>query len=442
MRFIGEYYKTFFRAGESREKRVIKKFLKRLGPGFTTGASDDDPSGILTYLQGGAMLGFGALWTALATLPMMYGIQEMSGRIGLVTEKGLIRIIKERYPKYILFIIAFISTVVITINIGADLLAVGVAVQGLVSVSMFLLLPLIAAVIILGAVFFSYRKFAHALMWLTLALFFYVLAVLYINIDWFAALESTLIPNIVLSKNSILILAAIFGTTVSPYLFFWQANQEVEEKQEKISANGGKVQPLGKILVTKNELKNLKEDTLTGMFLSNAIMWFIIAGSAELGKLHGIQGFGTFAEASSVLKPLLGKFAYLAFSAGIIGTGLLAIPVLAGNIGYMFAEIFNLPEGMNKKFHEAKGFYAAIIAAVAFGMFINFFRVDPVTLLIYTAVFYTFITPPIIYIILKIANNRAIMKNSVNSKISNIIGWITFAVSLVLLLVYVVSLFK
>lgn len=413
-----------------------KNFLKKLGPGLTTGVSDDDPSGILTYLQGGAMLGFGAFWTALVTLPMMYGVQEMSGRIGLVTEKGLIRIIKENYPKYILFIIAFISTVVITINIGADLLAVGVVIEGLISVSAFLLLPVIAAAILLGIVFFSYRRLANVLKWLTLTLFFYVLTVLYLNIDWFAAMEATLIPNVVLSKDSLFLLAAIFGTTVSPYLFFWQANQEVEEELEKIRGK-----PPGKIIITKNELKNLKEDTFVGMFFSNAVMWFIIIGAAELGKIHGAEGFSTFAEASSVLKPLLGKFAYLAFSVGIIGTGFLAIPVLAGNIGYMFAEIFNLPEGMNKKFHEAKGFYVAIIAAVIFGMTINFFRVDPVILLIYTAVFYTIITPPILYIILKIANNRAIMENRVNSKTSNILGWTTFAVSLVLLLVYVVTLF-
>lgn len=413
-----------------------KKFLKKLGPGLITGASDDDPSGILTYLQSGALLGFGALWTALATLPMMYGIQEMSGRIGLVTEKGLIKIIKENYPRYILFAIAFISTVVITINIGADLLAVGVAVQGLVSVSAFLLLPVIAAVILLGTVFFSYREFAGILKWLTFSLFFYVLTVVYLKIDWFAAIKATVIPNTLLSKDSVILFAAIFGTTISPYLFFWQANEEIEEKEES-----ARNKSLRRVIVTKHELKNLKEDTFSGMLFSNIVTWFIIVGAAELARTYGAHGFSTFAEASLVLKPLLGKFAYLAFTLGIIGTGFLAIPVLAGNIGYMFAEIFDWPEGMNKKFSEAKGFYVAIIGATAVGMAINFFRIDPITLLIYTAVFYTVITPPIVYIIMKIGNNPSLMRSRVNSRTSNILGWITFAVSFLLVLAYALTFF-
>ncbi len=413
----------------------LENFFKKLGPGLITGASDDDPSGILTYLQGGVMLGFGALWTVLATLPMMYAIQEMSGRIGLVTEKGLMRIIKEQYSGPVLFFIAAISALVITINIGADLLAMGTVAQGFVPLSNFFLLPAFTGVILFSIIFFSYRKFARVLKWLTLSLFFYVLTVLYLNIDWLSAIRETFIPNFSWSKNTILLLAAVFGTTISPYLFFWQANEEIEEEEEQ-----SRKKSFRRIVVTKRVLKSLKEDTFAGMFISNAVAWFIIVGAAALAKSHGLGGIKNFEQASSVLQPLLGSFAYLAFSLGIIGTGLLAIPVLAGNIGYMFAEIFNWPEGMNKKFSEAKGFYCAISVATVVGMIINFFQIDPVTILIYTAVLYLLITPPIVYIILKIANNRHIMKSRTNSGTSNMLGGITFLVSLVLAAAYLISL--
>ncbi len=413
-------------------------FWRALGPGLITGASDDDPSGILTYLQGGAVLGFGALWTALVTLPMMYAVQEMAGRIGLVTQKGLLRIIKENYSRKILFLIAFISIVVITINIGADLLAIGVAVQGLAPVSNLILLPLAATIILLAVIFFSYQRFAGILKWLTLTLFFYVLAVIYLKIDWSVALKATLIPRVSFSLENAFLLAAIFGTTVSPYLFFWQANEEIEEKEEK-----RRDKPIRRLLITKNELKNLKEDTFIGMLFSNVVTWFIFAGATKLFQTtNSTAGLATFQQASLVLKPLLGDFAYLAFTLGIIGTGFLAIPVLAGNIGYMFAEIFDWPEGINKKFHEARGFYIAIVSATILGMFINFFRFDPITLLIYTAVLYTFITPPIIYIILKISNNNELMRGRINSAASNILGAITLAISLLLAVFYLILAFR
>ncbi|MEK7547012.1 MAG: Nramp family divalent metal transporter [Patescibacteria group bacterium] len=409
------------------------RFFKKLGPGLITGASDDDPSGILTYLQGGVMFGFGALWTTLFTLPMMYFIQEMSGRIGLATGKGIIEIIRENYSRWILFAIVFFSTLVIVINIGADLLAIGAAIGGMFPISNFLTLPVAAVLILFCTIQFPYRKFANALKWLTLSLLFYVLAVLYIEVDWFAAVKSTLIPNIHWTNDGILIIAAIFGTTISPYLFFWQANEEVEEKQEFERNN---FMPEAKAV--KRELSDLRKDTFVGMLLSNIIAWFIIAGASNLAVSSGIVKIGNFSEAALVLRPLLGEWAYLAFVIGIIGTGLLAIPVLAGNIGYMFAETFNWKKGINKKFGEAKGFYLAIIMATLAGLMIDFFGFDPVTLLIYTALFYTLITPPIIYIILKIANNRKIMGNLINSATSNVFCAITLLVSIFLVIAYLV----
>jgi len=411
------------------------RFFKKLGPGLITGASDDDPSGILTYLQGGTLLGLASLWTALFTLPMMYFIQEMSGRIGLATDKGLIEIIKENYSKKILFLIVSISTIVITINIGADLLAIGTSINGIVPVGNWIILPLVALLILFCTIRFPYKKFAGILKWLTLSLFFYVIAVLYLEVDWLAAIKSTFIPSIAWNKDTILIIAAIFGTTISPYLFFWQANEEVEEKLEFERRFA-----LSETEATKREVKDMRRDTFAGMLLSNVVAWFIMCGAANIAGSSGAAGIGNFSQASAVLRPLLGEWAYLAFVIGIVGTGLLAIPILAGNIGYMFAETFGWHKGINKKFHEAKSFYGAITIATLVGLAMDFIGLDPIGLLIYTALFYTIITPPIIYLIIRIGNNKKIMGEWVNSKTSNIFGIITLIASAVLVVAYLATL--
>ncbi len=413
------------------------RFFKKLGPGLITGASDDDPSGILTYLQGGTLLGLASLWTALFTLPMMYFIQEMSGRIGLATDKGLIEIIKENFSKKILFLIVSISTIVITINIGADLLAIGTSIGGLVPVGNWIILPLVAILILFCTIRFPYKKFAGVLKWLTLSLFFYVIAVLYLNVDWLTAIKSTFIPSVVWNKNTILIVAAIFGTTISPYLFFWQANEEVEEKLEF-----EREFTLSETEATRREVKDMRKDTFVGMVLSNVVAWFIMCGAANIAGSSGAGGISNFSQASAVLRPLLGEWAYLAFVLGIVGTGLLAIPILAGNIGYMFAEAFTWNKGMNKKFHEAKSFYGAITIATLVGLAMDFIGLDPVNLLIYTAVFYTIITPPIIYIIIRIGNNKKIMGGWTNSKVSNIFANITLVAASALVVAYLVTLVK
>ncbi len=411
------------------------RFFKKLGPGLITGASDDDPSGILTYLQGGAMLGFGALWTALFTFPLMCFIQEMAGRIGLATDKGIIEIIKENYSKLVLFVIVFISTVVIVINIGADLLAIGVSVSGIIPVASYIVIPIVAAIVLFCTIYFPYRKFAGVLKWLTLSLLFYVLAVLYIKINWLAALGSTLIPHMQWTKDSILLIGAIFGTTVSPYLFFWQTNEEIEEKLDLEKRSS-----LSNAEATLEEISFMKKDIFTGMLFSNIVAWFIMAGAAQMAMSSGITSISNFSEAAMVLRPLLGDSAYLAFVLGILGSGLLAIPVLAGNIGYMFSESFGWEKGISKKFSKAKGFYMAIITATLAGLAIDFIGLDPIKLLIYTALFYTLITPPIVYIILKIANDKKIMGKWVNSWLSNVFGIITFIASTALLIAYFATL--
>lgn len=412
-------------------------FIRRLGPGLITGASDDDPSGILTYLQAGVVMGLSSLWTALLTLPLMYFIQEMSGRIGLVSGKGLVKLIKENFSRPTLYFVAAISSAVIVINIGADLLAIGAALNGVFQISVVFWIAASALFILLFTIFLSYRKFSRFLGWLALSLFFYIAAVFYIKVDWLKALYSTIIPQTIFSPKNFFMAAAILGTTVSPYLFFWQASEEAEEMEEEKKEKHGK-----KIIVTKNELKDLKEDTFTGMFFSNAVMWFIMLGAAELALNSGLKEIADFGQAASVLKPLLGNFAYFAFSLGIIGTGLLAIPVLAGNIGYMLAEIFNWPEGMDKKFHEARGFYFAITAAAALGGAFGILNFDPVKLLVAAAFLYALITPPLVYLILKIANDKKILGDKTNSPLSNFFGALVLAVSLAALAAYFISLLR
>jgi len=403
----------------------IKKLGRSAGPGIITGASDNDPSGILTYLQSGFSFGFRTLWLTLFCLPLMYAVQEMSGRIGYVTDKGLIKVIKEHYAKWILYAVGFVSVVVITVNIGADLSAIGVIAEKLTLVSRFFWLPAVSVLILFFTIFLSYPKFAGVLKWLTLSLLFYVATALYLHVDWLGALKSTIVPSISFTKDYILLFTAFLGTTISPYLFFWQADEEVEERDEE-----KKEKHIRRFLVTKNELKHLRKDTFLGMFFSQFITWFVIAAAGQVAGIYGIAAAANFDEASLVLKPLLGNFAFLIFGLGIIGTGLLAIPVLAGSVGYVLAEIFNWKEGISKTFREAKGFYLVIIFATLLGAAMNFLNIDPIQLLIYAAVLYTFITPPLVYLIIHMANNKKIMRGRTSSVASNIFGWLTFVFTL------------
>ncbi len=420
------------------KKNYWKLLTSKLGPGIITGASDDDPSGILTYLQAGVVMGVSSLWTALITLPLMYSIQEMCARIGLVTDKGLMRLIKEHYPKWLLWSVALISCVVITINIGADLLAIGVVSEKLTSIPRLIWLPVATVLILCGMIFFSYKKFVKVLKWLTLSLFFYIVTVLYINVDWREAILSTIWPtHFEWNATSIMLVAAIVGTTISPYLFFWQTEEEAEDRNVKEKANGKK-----HFIVTKHELKDLKEDTFLGMLFSNGVMWFIVLGAAQLGKLYGLGEISNFDDAALALKPLLGDKAFIMFSLGIIGTGLLAIPVLAGSVGYMIAELFGWKQGLNRHFHNAKAFYIAIIGSTVIGMLLSFSGLDPVQLLVYTAIFYTLITPPLIFVIISLANNKKIMGKRVNSFASNFLGWSAFILISAIVIAYLVLILK
>lgn len=411
----------------------LKRTGKAVGPGFIAGASDDDPSAILTYLQSGFVYGFQTLWLAVLCLPFMYALQEMAGRIGFVTDKGLMSIIKDHYAKWVLYSVGFISVFVIAVNIGADLLAIGVIGEKLSSISRFFWLPAASILVLLFAIFLSYPKFASVLKWLSLSFLFYVATVFYLHVDWLAALKATVLPSFSFAKDYVLLVTAFFGVTISPYLFFWQADEEVEERDEE-----KKERHLKRFLVTKNELKHLKRDTFGGMFFSQIIAWFVIVAAAQMAGLHNLGEIADFGQAALVLEPLLGPFAFLIFGLGIIGAGLIAVPVLAGSIGYVLAEMFDWKTGMNRTFREAKGFYLAIVLATALGVAMNFLNLDPIRLLIYSGVLYTFITPPIIFLVIKIANNETIMNGRTNSPVSNALGWLTFAIALFSVIAFVI----
>ncbi len=418
-------------------KKTLKRLSKKLGPGIITGASDDEASGILTYLQTGVILGISSLWLALVTLPLMYVIQEMCGRIGLVTDKGLIYLIKQHYSKFVLYFIALISVIVITINIGADLLAIGVVVEELIGFSRLVWLSVTALLIALGTVLFSYRTLARVLKWLAFSLFFYVATALYIDLDWASALWSTVWPiNFQWNTTSLMLVAAVVGTTISPYMFFWQAEEEVEERDSEVSRRG-----LKRFLVTKHELKDLKGDTFLGMLFSNIVMWFIILTAAQLNNFYDLSSIENFDQAALVLRPLLGDMSFLMFSLGIIGTGLLAIPVLAGSVGYILAEVFGWSKGLNLPFRQAGSFYGAIIISMVIGVILSFTSLDPVKLLVYTAVFYTIITPVLIFLIIRLANNKKIMGQRTNSLFTNILAYIALILISVLVIAYLISLF-
>ena len=414
----------------------LKKIGQKVGPGIVTGASDNDPSGGLTYLQSGFAFGFKTLWLALVNLPFMISIQEMSARLGYATDKGLARLIKEHFHPSVLRLVAITSVIVITVNIGADLLAVGTVFHELVGLPTALWLFATAALVLFFTIFFSYPKFAAVLKWLTLSLFFYVATVFVIHINWGEAFLATIVPHVTWDKDFVMLMAAFFGTTVSPYLFFWQASEEVEDREETT-----REKHLRRFLVTKNELKHLRRDTASGMIYSEVTTWFIIVAAAGLFFAHGPQMILNFTQASEVLRPLLGPFAFIAFALGIIGTGLLAIPVLAGSVGYILSEMFGWVEGMNKTWREARSFYLVIVTATAVGLALNLFGFDPVRLLIATAVLYTIITPPLIWVIIKLANKKEVLHERTNTPWANFGAYATFLFSVFVAAAYLVITF-
>lgn len=405
-------------------KEVIKKtgdYWHMLGPGLTTGASDDDPSGILTYSQTGARFGFSYLWMAVFTFPLMAVVQEMCARIGLVTGRGLAGNIRLHFNKRILIICTTLLFVANTINIGADLGAMAKAMQlfsprlnfaGLVIGFTFVSLML--------QIFTPYVKYARYLKWLALVLLSYVFSTLLAGLDWPTVLRNAVVPNLQWNKDTAILISAVLGTTISPYLFFWQTSQEVEEEVLQ-----GKTTLQQRRLATPPEdIKSMRVDVWSGMFLSNLVMFFIIAASGALLYSNGITDITSAAQAAEALKPFAGESSSALFALGIIGTGMLAIPVLAGSTSYAMAESFRWREGLYRELAQARAFYGIIIISMLVGLGINFIGVDPIKALIYAAVANGLTSPLILALIVLLSSNRAIMGHWTNKKSTTVIGWL------------------
>jgi NRAMP (natural resistance-associated macrophage protein)-like metal ion transporter len=410
----------------------VKSILKSLGPGVITGASDDDPSGIATFAQAGAQFGFGVLWLAIFQYPIMAAIQEMCARIGLVTGKGIAAVIKSKYSNKVLYPLASLLLIANTINIGADIGAMSASVRLLLPQIPFLLVSVAFAIfMVISEILIPYNRYAKILRYLTVSLFAYIATAVIVGGNWQQILTATITPHIEFNSGFAMIFVAIFGTTTSPYLFFWQASEEAEEDVMK-----HKIKDIGKgrPKISTKELSLMRTDILIGMAFSHLIMWSIIVTTA--GSLHtnGITDIETADQAAEAIKPLVKTFPYAGemaraiFAIGIIGTGLLAVPVLAGSCGYALADAIGWKEGLGKKFNQAKAFYLVIAASTIVGLGINLAHIDPVKALIYTAVINGVVAVPILFAMMRIANDKKILGNRTNRKLSNVIGWITIFV--------------
>ncbi len=398
-----------------------RKFLKVLGPGLITGASDDDPSGIATYSQTGAQFGYDQLWMAVFTFPFQNVIQEMCGRIGMVTGKGLAGVIRKYYGRPLLSMAVFLLLIANTINIGADLGAMAAAGQLVLHVPFLVLLLAVTAVTLILEVFVTYKTYVRYLKYLTFSLFAYIVAALVIHQHWKSIAFATVVPTISLSRDYLMNIVAVLGTTISPYLFFWQAGEEVEEE-----VAAGKLRQMG-AGVPRIHLKDIREmrlDTAVGMFFSNVVMWFIIVTTASTLHLNNILNVNTADQAAQALKPIAGDFAFALFALGIIGTGFLAVPVLAGSASYAIAEALGWKEGLYRKLTQAHGFYGVITVATLIGLLVNFTSIKPFQMLYYTAVLNGVCAPPLMVLIMLIGNNRTIMGKHTNSRLANVAGWV------------------
>jgi NRAMP (natural resistance-associated macrophage protein)-like metal ion transporter len=404
----------------SSPSRWIRSLLKSIGPGVITGAADDDPSGIATYSVAGAQLGTKLLWTALLTWPLMAAVQMMCARIGKVTGQGLASNFKQRFPKWLL--LAFIVALLIanTVNIAADLAGMADAAAMLSGVNSRWFVVVFALLISWATVRLQYRQIANVLKWLVLVLFAYPITAFVVGADWGQVLRDTLVPTVPHSKNEWATLVAILGTTISPYLFFWQASQEVEE--EKSDGQSTLAQRRG---ATAKELELRNIDVGVGAFFSNMVMFFIILTTAITLNKHGITNITTTREAAEALRPFAGSFAATLFTLGIVGVGFLAIPTLAGSTAYAFAETLGWRQGLNKKLAQARWFYTLILVSTAAGIGLDFVGINPVKALFWTAIINGLLAPFLLVAILIIASDKKLMQGQPSSRL----GWIAVAIA-------------
>ncbi|HEX8739465.1 MAG TPA: divalent metal cation transporter [Casimicrobiaceae bacterium] len=399
------------------------RFFARLGPGLVTGAADDDPSGIATYSQAGAQFGLGMLWSVLLTTPLMVGIQVVSARIGRVTGHGIARNIRDHYSKTLLVFIVGILLVANTINIAADLGAMGEALQLVVGGPAHGHALIFGILVVLMQLFIPYRRLAPLLKWLTLSLFAYAAVLLIVKIPWAQLIAATLVPPVKLTRDYLMLLVGVLGTTISPYLFFWQASQEVEEQRKVVGELPLRQARLG----AREHLRRIRIDTWFGMALSNAIAFSIMLTTAVTLHDAGITNIQTSSQAAQALRPIAGDFAFLLFAWGIIGTGLLAVPVLAGSAAYAVAEAMEWPIGHGLQPMEAKGFYGIITLATLIGAGIDFTPVDPIKALVWSAVLNGIVAVPIMVVMMRMAVRPDIMGPFVIRPKLQRLGWVATA---------------
>lgn len=406
-------------AAEMTRVNKAKNFWRGLGPGLITGAADDDPSGIATYSQTGAQYGFQFLWLAWFTFPLMAIVQEMCARLGLMTGRGLAGNIRINYPKWVLYLCALFLFIANTINIGADIGAMAEATQLLAPNLNFIFLTCIFTCFsLLLQIFTPYEQYAKYLKYLVLVLFSYIITAFIVHIDIRQVLLHTLIPSITFSKDQLILITAILGTTISPYLFFWQTSHEIEE-----GIVHGKTTIRLREGATHEEIKKMRIDVWTGMLLSNLVMFFIIATCAAVLYTNGVRNITTAAEAAAALRPFAGDQAFLLFALGIIGMGLLAVPTLAGSAAYAVSESFKWKSGLSLKLHQARAFYGILIISMVIGFFINFLGFNPIKLLIYTAVINGLVAPLILFVIVQMTSSKHVMKENVSHPFITALGW-------------------
>ncbi|HZE68628.1 MAG TPA: Nramp family divalent metal transporter [Pyrinomonadaceae bacterium] len=400
--------------------RRFRRFFAELGPGLITGAADDDPSGISTYSVTGASFGYVPLWTALFSFPLMVAVQLMCARLGLVTGRGLAGVLRRNYPPWVLWGACLLLIVANVVNIGADLGGMAEASEMMTGVNSLVWTPLYAALIISLLFWTSYRFIARTFKWLTLVLFAYVAAAFLARPDWGAVVRSTFVPHIEWSSTYLATFVGILGTTISPYLFFWQASQEVEEERKK-----GRTTVEEREGATDEELRSARTDVITGMFFSNIVMYFIILTTAATLHAHGQTNITTAQQAAAALRPLAGQGAYLLFTVGLIGTGMLGVPVLAGAAAYAVSEASAWRGTLEDKPRLAKKFYAVVAIAMILGLGLDYFGFDALKMLFWSAVLNGVLAPPLIALVVLLTSSRKVMGDRANPPLLKWFGWAT-----------------
>ena len=408
------------------KKGKLWRFFTLLGPGLTTGAADDDPSGIATYTQTGAQFGYGQLWTALYMLPFMMAVQEACARIGLVSGKGIAALVKKHYSKTVLYTVVGLVVVANTINIGADIGAMASAVRLLIPVPFVVITLVLTGTILVLEIYTSYRTYSGILKWLALALLAYPITAFIVHQPWGTVFKASIVPHVEFSFAFLFIITGVLGTTISPYMFFWEASQEVEERKESNHKIGDHP------IVDKVLISRMRIDNNTGMIVSEITTWCILLVGATVLHQSGVKDVKTAADAARAIEPLVKSFpnagflSKLIFSIGIIGLGMLAVPVLSGSAAYAVSEAFNWKASLNLKPHKARGFYGVIIIATLIGLVINFVGINPVKALVYSAVLNGVAAVPLLFLIIKISRNEKIMGEHKSGTLSSSLLWVTF----------------